>query len=124
MPYAHTQTVPNAIPLSLVTFGAAHPFSSLSTEVTDEAVTVKFRLGWPKRTISRSQITNVEIVRNKWWYGLGIRLIPGSTTMFNVWGLDAVHLTLEGRRNFRIGTDDPKRLAAAIQNTGPSTESD
>lgn len=82
--------------------------------VTDDTVTATFHLGWPKRTIARSQITKVEVVRNKWWHGLGIRLIPGSTTMYNVWGLDAVQLELEGKRNFRIGTDDPDGLAGAL----------
>ncbi len=90
-----------------------YAFSSLTTSVSAEAVTVAFRWGRPKRVIHVDQITAAAAVRNRWWYGWGLRIIPGGS-MFNVWGLDAVHLDLDGRRDFRIGTDDPQGLAAAI----------
>lgn len=90
-----------------------HAFSSLTTVVTPDTVRVCFRWGRPKRTIARTRIVEVEIVRNKWWYGWGLRFIPGAT-MYNVWGLDAVHLRLADDRDFRIGTDDPHGLAAAL----------
>lgn len=112
--YSHTQTSPGRIALAVLTFGLAYPFSSLTTTVADEDVTVAFRFGWPKRIIARSEITSIGRVRNKWWYGLGIRLIPGSSTMYNVWGMDAIQIGLQGSRNFRIGTDDPTGLAKAL----------
>jgi hypothetical protein len=87
--------------------------SKLTTSVDDRAVTAAFRWGRPQRVIPLADIGAAHVVRNKWWYGLGIRIIPGAT-MFNVWGLDAVELELPGR-NFRIGTDDPEGLAAAIE---------
>ena len=91
----------------------AYALSGLTTAVSPDRVTVAFRWGWPRRTIPCAQIAGVEIVRNTWWHGWGIRWIPGAT-MYNIWGLDAVHLELDGRRDFRIGTDDPEGLAAAI----------
>ena len=33
----------------------------------------------------------MELVRNKWWHGWGVRWVPGGS-MYNVWGLDAVEL--------------------------------
>lgn len=91
----------------------AYALSSLTTRVTRETITVAFRWGWPRRVITRSQVERVEVVRNRWWYGWGIRWVPGGT-MYNVWGLDAVHLGLIGTRDFRIGTDDPLGLAGAL----------
>lgn len=91
-----------------------HALSKLTTTVTSETVEAAFRWGWPKRSVPLVDIKSARVVRNKWWYGIGVRLIPGHTTMFNIWGLDAVHLDLNGTRNFRIGTNDPEGLAAAI----------
>ena len=34
--------------------------------------------------------------------------------MYNVWGLDAVQLELQSGKSFRIGTDDPDGLVAAL----------
>ena len=52
-------------------------------------------------------------VRNKWWYGYGVRKVPNGW-MYNVAGLDAVELELGEDRVFRIGTDDPAALMAAL----------
>ena len=56
--------------------------------------------------------TAVRVVRNRWWYGLGIRWFPGGT-LWNVWGLDAVEFDLGSGRALRIGTDQPEQLLEA-----------
>lgn len=93
-------------------------FSALRTTVDDQRVVVAFRFGWPNRTIPLAAITANRPVRNRWWWGLGIRLVPGPGLMYNVWGLDAVEVIYTGgrsrTRHFRIGTDDPQGLDAAI----------
>ena len=103
------------LPPILLSLVAALGFamSKLTTSVDDQAVRAAFRWGRPERVIPLADIGAARVVRNKWWYGLGVRVIPGAT-MFNVWGLDAVELELPGR-NFRVGTDDPDGLAAAIE---------
>lgn len=103
------------LPPVLLSFVAALGFalSKLTTTVDDRTVTVAFRWGRPQRVIPLADVGSARVVRNKWWYSLGVRIIPGAT-MFNVWGLDAVELELPGR-NFRIGTDDSEGLAAAIE---------
>jgi len=35
--------------------------------------------------------------------------------MYNVWGLDAVELNLTSGKVFRIGTDEPAELLAAVE---------
>ena len=52
-------------------------------------------------------------MRNKWWYGWGLRWIPGGS-MYNVWGFDAVELELRSGKVFRIGSDEPDALLAAL----------
>jgi hypothetical protein len=60
------------------------------------------------------EIRDARAVRNRWFYGWGIRLTPHGW-MFNVSGLDAVELDLPNGRRFRNGTDEPERLLAAIR---------
>ena len=88
-------------------------FSMLTVIVDGDQIRIYFGRGWPRRTVSKREVTAVMPVRNQWWHGLGIRIIPKGT-LWNVWGLDAVELTLESGRVFRIGTDDGDGLAAAI----------
>ena len=75
---------------------------------------MRFGLGIIRRTIALADVTGCTVVRNPWWYGWGIRLIPHGW-MWNVAGLDAVELQFRTGRRFRIGTDDPEGLAAAIR---------
>jgi len=89
-------------------------FSSLTVEVTREHVVVRFGPGPIRRTIALADLVDARPVRNRWWYGWGIRLTPHGW-MFNVSGLDAVEVVFRDGHRFRIGTDEPKRLAAAIR---------
>jgi hypothetical protein len=66
-----------------------------------------------RRTIALADIQSVRTVRNPWYYGWGLRLIPGGW-MWNVSGLDAVELKLRSGKLFRIGTDEPELLRSAI----------
>lgn len=115
--------------VALVTTIAAHPiamavvfllllclvlFNSLTVEVTDAAVRVRFGPGPIGRSFRLSDIGQVRTVRNPWYYGWGIRWFPHGW-LFNVSGFDAVELTMLDGRVFRIGTDQPRELLAAIE---------
>lgn len=99
-----------AMVLTLVFAGS----SALRVTVTPTELQLRWRLGWPLRLFDRSEIQRAEAVRNKWWYGWGIRRVP-SGWMWNVWGLDAVEILLTNGKRFRIGTDDPDGLTAALR---------
>ena len=58
-------------------------------------------------------------MRNEWYYGWGVRLTPYGW-MFNVSGLDAVELTFESGKRFRIGTDRPGEVIDAMRLHKPS----
>jgi hypothetical protein len=89
-------------------------FPSLTVRVTTDTVRVWFGPGLIRRNFPVHGVHHAHLVRNPWYYGWGIRLTPHGW-MFNVSGLDAVELELAGGRRFRIGTDQPRELMAAIQ---------
>ena len=97
----------------LAIIGLVMTFNRLQVEVTPGAVVMSFGWGWPRKTIQRSDIVAHHVVRNSPLLGWGIRWFKGGT-MWNVWGLDAVELQLDTGRKFRIGTDDPAGLDAAL----------
>ena len=88
-------------------------FSRLTTTVKDGLIIVAFGVGWPRHTEKTSEVVAVRTVRNKWIYGWGIRRLSNGW-MYNVWGLDAVEMYLSSGKTFRIGTDDPEGLLAAL----------
>lgn len=88
-------------------------FSRLEVTVDSENVSAAFGFGWPKKAIPVVDVVAVREVRNNWWQGWGIRNISNGW-MYNVWGLDAVELEMVDGKVFRIGTDDPQALSAAL----------
>ncbi|MBP0000941.1 MAG: hypothetical protein J7641_18410 [Cyanobacteria bacterium SID2] len=89
-------------------------FGTLTVEVGASKVSCWFGFGLIRKEFSLMEIDEVSIVRNPWFYGWGIRLTPEGW-MFNVSGFDAVQLHLASGKRFRIGTDEPQRLEAAIR---------
>jgi hypothetical protein len=88
-------------------------FRLLTVEVTAEELVVSFGSGVIRKRFPVEDIRTARSVRNPWYYGWGIRLTPQGW-LFNVSGFDAVELELNSNRKFRIGTDEPHRLIAAI----------
>jgi hypothetical protein len=90
-------------------------FPTLTAVVQGDRLRCFFGLGLIRREIPVTEILAVSVVRNSWTYGWGLRLIPGGW-LWNVSGLDAVELRLQSGKLFRIGTDEPVALHAAIAN--------
>ena len=88
-------------------------FPSLTVRVDDGAILVRFGFGPIARTIPLADVRSAKPVRNAWYYGWGVRWIPKGW-MFNISGLGAAELEFANGRRFRIGTDEPARLADAI----------
>lgn len=85
----------------------------LTVVVDAQAVTASFGWGWPRRCIDRSDIESAVQVRNSWWHGWGIRKVSRGW-MYNNAGRDAIELSLRSGKVFRIGTDRPAELLAAV----------
>lgn len=89
-------------------------FYKLKVEVNDIEITLTFGVGVIKKRIELSKIQSVEAVKNKFWYGWGIRLTPHGW-LWNIAGYDAVELTYkQSKRKFRIGCENSAELKASI----------
>lgn len=102
-----------AIPMLVILASVAVIFNSLTVEIEGRELRWYFGLRLWTYRLALDDIQSVSIVQNQWWNGFGIRSAPGFT-LYNVSGLDAVELKLKSGEIRRIGTDDPKEFAAAL----------
>ena len=89
-------------------------FSTLTVIVRDQTVEVFFGPGLIRRRIPVRRIRDVRAVRTPWYYGWGIRLTP-SGWLWNVSGLGGVEIQFDDGHKFRIGSDEPDRLAEVLR---------
>ena len=89
-------------------------FHSLTVEVVRGYLRFRFGVGLIHRQFRLREIESAEKVRNRWFYGWGIKLTPHGW-LFSVSGFDAIQIKLKNGRQYRIGTDEPERLLAAVQ---------
>jgi hypothetical protein len=91
-------------------------FSTLRVSVDEREVALKFGFGFPRKSFALAETAEAREVRNKWYYGWGIRLwFWPRMWIYNVSGLDAVELRMKNGKVYRIGTDEPAALRAAIE---------
>lgn len=88
-------------------------FGALTVEVDASSIQLRFGVGLVRKRIALRGVKSWREVRNPWYSGWGIRIGPGGV-IWNVSGFDAVELELDDGTRFRIGTDEPVALAAAI----------
>jgi hypothetical protein len=89
-------------------------FSTLTVVVRDQTIHVCVGPGLIRRRIPLRRIRAVRVVRTPWYYGWGIRLTP-SGWLWNVSGQGGVEIQSDDGRCFRIGSDEPERLAEILQ---------
>lgn len=89
-------------------------FYQLTVTVAKDFIRLRFGVGVINKKFAIEDVESASVVRNKWWYGWGIRITPHGW-LYNVGGYDAVELRLKNGRKVRVGTDQPKRLLAAIE---------
>tara|TARA_Y100000310_G_C20631216_1_gene788752 strand:- start:1207 stop:1641 length:435 start_codon:yes stop_codon:yes gene_type:complete len=90
-------------------------FSSLTVMVNEQHLRIKFGYGIYSKIFLLNDIISAETVRNKWYYGWGIRMwFWPKMVIFNVSGFDAVEIKLKNNKVYRIGTDEPRELEGVI----------
>lgn len=97
----------------ILLFLALVTFATLKVKVDDRIITIQFGLGLIRKTFPLSRIGKFRVVKNPWYYLLGIRYTPRGW-LYAVSGLSAVELQMKNGKLYRIGTDDPAGLASAI----------
>jgi hypothetical protein len=91
-------------------------FSSLTVVIWEDELEVRFGPGLVHKRWKLNEIESCKVVKNHWYYGWGIRLTPHGI-LYNVSGFYAVEIKLITGKKYRIGTDVPQELEAAIQSS-------
>jgi hypothetical protein len=96
-------------------------FHSLTVRISPSDIAISFGVGLIRKRFPIGDIRSVRTVRNRWYNGFGIRKIRGGW-LYNVSGFDAIEIQLKNERKYRIGTDQPMKLLAAVESAlaGPS----
>lgn len=136
--YKHTQTVPIVLVLAVTTMlgtlsfirqglpGLAivallavlywFSFSRMTIKVSTQSLEYCFGNHFFRKTIKLEELADYQVTRNHPFQGWGIRFI-GSGWLYNIYGLSAVELRLKDKRVIRLGTDEPEKLIAALDDT-------
>lgn len=89
-------------------------FYGLRTIITDDTIRLKYGIGIITVSFKINEVSSVKVVRNPWYYGIGIRVIPGGM-LYNAHGFDAVELRFKNKRGkVRIGSGEPEILKFEI----------
>jgi hypothetical protein len=83
-------------------------------QVTGYAISVSFGVGLISKSIRLNRIKTIETVKNPWYYGWGLRIIPEGM-LYNIGGSDAIEIKfIDTSRVIRIGTKDSYKLKSEI----------
>jgi hypothetical protein len=88
-------------------------WSSLTVRIVDGALHLRFGLGLPRKTVPLADLASVEVTRTRFWEGWGMHRTRRGW-LYNVSGFDAVLLRRKGGKALLVGTDEPVKLKAAL----------
>jgi hypothetical protein len=89
-------------------------FWSLTVSLTPKELKLKFGAGLICKSFNLNDIESFKVVKNPWYYGWGIHLIPGGL-IYNISGFYALELKLKSGKRIRIGSDEPENLEQALK---------
>lgn len=90
-------------------------FATLTTSIDEKYFRIKFGYGIFQKKFLLNDIVSVKAVRNRWYYGWGIRVwFWPRMSIYNVSGFDAVEITTINKKIYRIGTDVPNELESVL----------
>jgi len=89
-------------------------FGSLTVEVSEAEIRLRFGPGPIRKRFAVADIISASAVRTHWYNGWGIRWIPRGW-LYNVSGFDAVEMITADNKRYLIGTDEPRELLSAIE---------
>jgi hypothetical protein len=84
-------------------------FSNLTVTGFSTYLQIKYGMGIFRKKFEYKDIQSCSIQKNHWFYGWGVRKIPGGW-LYNVSGSISVQLDMKNGRMYRIGTDEPEKL--------------
>ena len=91
-------------------------FATLTVSIDESYLRIKFRFGIFAKKIQLNQIASVQSVKNHWYYGWGVKVwFWPYMWIYSVSGFDAVEIIMKNGKRYRIGTDVPSELEAALK---------
>ncbi len=113
--------IPGIVMLVVFTAIIVALFHSLTVRISRSDIALSFGVGLIRKQFPIGDISGASIVQNRWYNGFGIRKIRGGW-LYNVSGFDAIEIQFKNKRKYRIGTNQPKELLAAVESaiTAPS----
>ena len=91
-------------------------FAMLTVTIDENYLRIKFGYGIFRKKFLLGEINSVKEVKNRWYYGWGIRVwFWPYMWIFNISGFDAVEIIMRNGKVYRVGTDTPRELEAAIK---------
>ena len=113
--------IPGIVMLAVFTAIIVALFHSLTVRISRSDIALSFGVGLIRKQFPIGDISGASIVQNRWYNGFGIRKIRGGW-LYNVSGFDAIEIQFKNKRKYRIGTNQPKELLAAVESaiTAPS----
>jgi hypothetical protein len=101
--------------MALIVFALAS-FTTLTTSIDQHYLRIRFGYGIFTKRFPLDQIASVQSVKNRWYYGWGVKIwFWPYMWIYNVSGFDAVEILMRNGERYRIGTDVPGELEAAIK---------
>jgi hypothetical protein len=88
-------------------------FITLTVKINGKSVQLSFGIGLVHREFAMDQVKSIKIVKYPWWYGWGVRILPGGR-LYNVSGTTAVKLKMKDDKFVMIGTNEPQKLYEAL----------
>jgi hypothetical protein len=91
-------------------------FATLTASIDENCLRIRFGYGVFGRMFPLKEIASVQSVKNRWYYGWGVKVwFWPYMWIYNVSGFDAVEIIMRNGKIYRIGTDTPGELEAAIK---------
>ena len=66
-----------------------------------------------RKSLSFEKIESCRVIKVPWYYGWGIRIVPHGW-LYRVSGFHAVEIIMKDGSRYLVGTDEPQKLAAFI----------
>lgn len=91
-------------------------FYSMTIEVTGNKVSWYFGLGFLRKEVDASSITEISIYETKWYQGTGVRILKDGW-MYNASVGKALKLTMSSGKNIYLGCKDVEGLQFALESS-------
>jgi prepilin signal peptidase PulO-like enzyme (type II secretory pathway) len=88
-------------------------FYSFTVEISEEQLKFWFGIGVIRKAVALSEIHSTKEIKNPWYYGWGVKSIPGGW-FYAIAPGSAVEIELKNGRIVQVGTNQSKQLKQAI----------